>query len=207
MLFFSYGTNDTKRENSYMMQRSLAARLRILRAERGLTQEQAAELAHVTPETLSDLERGRRRAYMPTLAKIAKGYGVPVEELLEEPVPLADPLLAGGMPHSLEELLERRGARTRHLADENLLSKLRQASPEGANKIAEEVSAELVAITPDLVRLHEARHHDPKAARLWNEVQNRRWIVRLSVNENEPEGKQTLRKFRELDLVLGAATA
>jgi transcriptional regulator with XRE-family HTH domain len=90
LLSFRYGTNDTKSKNSCMMQRSLATRLRILRAERGLTQEQAAELAHVTPETLSDLERGRRRAYTPTLAKIAKGYGVPVEELLEEPVPLGE---------------------------------------------------------------------------------------------------------------------
>src|SRR5215208_6222216 len=69
-----------------MMQGSLAARLRVLRAERGLTQRQAAARAGVTPETISDLERGKRHAYMPTLAKIAKGYGVPVEDLLEEPV-------------------------------------------------------------------------------------------------------------------------
>jgi transcriptional regulator with XRE-family HTH domain len=68
------------------MQGSLAARLRVLRAERGLTQRQAAARAGVTPETISDLERGKRHAYMPTLAKIAKGYGVPVEDLLEEPV-------------------------------------------------------------------------------------------------------------------------
>lgn len=69
-----------------MMQGSLATRLRVLRAERGLTQRQAAARAGVTPETISDLERGKRHAYMPTLAKIAKGYGVPVEDLLEEPV-------------------------------------------------------------------------------------------------------------------------
>ena len=68
------------------MQGSLAARLRVLRAEQGLTQRQAAARAGVTPETISDLERGKRHAYMPTLAKIAKGYGVPVEDLLEEPV-------------------------------------------------------------------------------------------------------------------------
>ena len=70
------------------MQGSLARKLRILRAERGLTQERAAGLIGITPETLSDLERGKRRAYGPTLSKIAKGYGVSVEDLIEEPVPL-----------------------------------------------------------------------------------------------------------------------
>ena len=62
----------------------IALKLRVLREERGLTQKQAAELAHITPETLSDLERGKKPPYMPTLTKIAKGYGVPVEELVEE---------------------------------------------------------------------------------------------------------------------------
>ncbi len=71
-----------------MMQRSLSERLRVLRARRGLSLTEAAERAGVTRDTISDLERGKRRAYMPTLTKIAKGYRVPVEELLEEPVPL-----------------------------------------------------------------------------------------------------------------------
>jgi transcriptional regulator with XRE-family HTH domain len=38
----------------------IALKLRDLRAELGLTQKQAAELARVTPETLSDLESGKR---------------------------------------------------------------------------------------------------------------------------------------------------
>jgi transcriptional regulator with XRE-family HTH domain len=66
---------------------SLAQRLRVLRAERGWTLNQAAERAGVQPETISDAEHGKRRPYTPTLAKIAAAYGVPVEELLEEPVP------------------------------------------------------------------------------------------------------------------------
>jgi transcriptional regulator with XRE-family HTH domain len=69
-----------------MMQGSLAERLRILRARRGLTLIEAAEKAGVGRDTLSDIERGRRHPVMPTLAKIAKGYGVPVEDLLEEDV-------------------------------------------------------------------------------------------------------------------------
>jgi transcriptional regulator with XRE-family HTH domain len=71
-----------------MMQGSLARRLRVLRAERGLTLREAAAKSGVAKETISDIERGLRHPHDPTLAKIAKGYGVPVEELLEEPVPL-----------------------------------------------------------------------------------------------------------------------
>jgi transcriptional regulator with XRE-family HTH domain len=40
------------------MQGSLARKLRVLRAERGLTLRQAAEQAGVRPGTLSELERG-----------------------------------------------------------------------------------------------------------------------------------------------------
>ena len=58
-------------------------KLRVLRAERGLSLTKAAERIGVTRDTLSELERGKRRPYVPTLAKIAEGYGVPVKELLE----------------------------------------------------------------------------------------------------------------------------
>jgi transcriptional regulator with XRE-family HTH domain len=68
------------------MLESLALKLRVLRAERGWTLNQAAERAGVQPETISDAEHGKRRPYTPTLTKIAKGYGVPVEKLLEEPL-------------------------------------------------------------------------------------------------------------------------
>jgi transcriptional regulator with XRE-family HTH domain len=67
-----------------MMPGPIAMKLRALREERGLTQKQAAELSHVTPQTLIDIESGKRPPYMPTLTKIAKAYGVPVEELVED---------------------------------------------------------------------------------------------------------------------------
>ena len=70
---------------------SLALKLRVLRAERALTIEQAAAKAGVTPETISDAERGRRHPYLPTLRKLATAYDVPVEELLEA----EEPVLAG----------------------------------------------------------------------------------------------------------------
>lgn len=77
---------------------SFPAKLRVLRAQRGLTLIQAEEATGVTAETISELERGRRKAYMPTLNKIATGYGVPVEELLE----LEEPVLAGKAEGSVE---------------------------------------------------------------------------------------------------------
>src|SRR5215216_5452617 len=71
-----------------MMQESLARKLRVLRAERGITLQEAEELTGVTRETLGALEHGQRGAYTNTLQKIAEGYGITVGELLEEPVPL-----------------------------------------------------------------------------------------------------------------------
>src|SRR5215208_2517262 len=73
-----------------MVQGSLAHKLRVLRAERGLTLREAASLTGVAKETISDIERGLRHPHDPTLAKIARGYDVPVEDLLEEPVPLGE---------------------------------------------------------------------------------------------------------------------
>jgi transcriptional regulator with XRE-family HTH domain len=73
-----------------MMQGSLAHKVRVLRAERGLTLREAASLTGVAKETISDIERGLRHPHDPTLAKIARGYDVPVEELLEAPVPLGE---------------------------------------------------------------------------------------------------------------------
>ena len=68
------------------MQDTLARKLRVLRAERGLTLREAEQLTGVDKDTLSKIERGLRHPYDVTLSKLAKGYGVPVEELLEEPV-------------------------------------------------------------------------------------------------------------------------
>jgi transcriptional regulator with XRE-family HTH domain len=67
------------------MQGSLATKLRVLRAERGLTLRQAADRVRVRPATLSDIEHGRSQPHDVTLAKIAKAYGVPLADLLEEP--------------------------------------------------------------------------------------------------------------------------
>jgi XRE family transcriptional regulator, regulator of sulfur utilization len=71
------------------MQDTLARKLRVLRAERRLTVRQAAEKTGVDPGTISRVERGVQHPYDITLSRLATGYGVSVEELLEEPVPKA----------------------------------------------------------------------------------------------------------------------
>ena len=62
----------------------IALKLRVLREERGLTQKEAAELAGVSRLTLYRLESGKQAPYMPTVTKIARAYGVPLEELVGE---------------------------------------------------------------------------------------------------------------------------
>ena len=71
-----------KEESGGRMPGPIAVKLRVLREERGLTQKQAAELANVTPQTLIDLESGKRPPYMPTVTKLARAYGAPIEELV-----------------------------------------------------------------------------------------------------------------------------
>jgi len=63
---------------------AIAVKLRALREERGLTHKEAAQLANVGAWTLIRLESGERAPYMPTVTKIARAYGVPLEELVEE---------------------------------------------------------------------------------------------------------------------------
>ena len=74
-----------------MKQSSLAETLRVLRARQDLTITEACSRIGITRETLRDLEHGTRNPYYPTLEKIARAYGVTVEELMlpaheEEPV-------------------------------------------------------------------------------------------------------------------------
>jgi transcriptional regulator with XRE-family HTH domain len=103
------------------MRRNLALKLRVLRAERGLTIEQAAARARVTPETLSDAERGRRHPYVPTLRKLAQAYNVPVEELLsaeEEPVLAGKAEAPEETGPSAQEWARELGARLHGMTDE-----------------------------------------------------------------------------------------
>jgi DNA-binding XRE family transcriptional regulator len=70
-------------DSSMTQRRPIAEQLRELRAQRGLTLVEASEKTGVGRKTLSNLERGVHTPHMPTLTKIARGYGVPIEELLD----------------------------------------------------------------------------------------------------------------------------
>jgi len=66
-----------------MAQRRMVMRIKRLRDERGLTQEQLAHKAQISLGYLGRLETGRHDPKLSTLLKIAKALGVPVTELLE----------------------------------------------------------------------------------------------------------------------------
>ena len=75
----------SKGDNAEMPQAMLARKLRVLRAERGLSLRKASELTGVDIHTISDTEKGKHMPWDHTLAKLAKGYGVPIDDLLDEP--------------------------------------------------------------------------------------------------------------------------
>jgi transcriptional regulator with XRE-family HTH domain len=58
------------------------ARLRALRTERGLSQEEVAQRAGMAPSTLSRLESGARRLALDHLAPLAGALGVEIGDLL-----------------------------------------------------------------------------------------------------------------------------
>ncbi|MDO8185969.1 helix-turn-helix transcriptional regulator [Conexibacter sp. JD483] len=60
----------------------LAANVRRLRAERGLTQEQIANAAGLALSDVGRIERGERDPGVRVLAKLAHGLGVEVEDLV-----------------------------------------------------------------------------------------------------------------------------
>lgn len=60
------------------------ARLRRLRRERVLTQQDLQKATGVAQATLSDLELGRREARASTIRKLAESLGVEPKELIKE---------------------------------------------------------------------------------------------------------------------------
>ncbi len=60
------------------------ARLRRLRRERALSQQDVERMTGVAQATLSDLEQGKRGARASTLRKLAELLGVEPKELMKE---------------------------------------------------------------------------------------------------------------------------
>jgi transcriptional regulator with XRE-family HTH domain len=67
----------------------IGKRIRDLREERGLTQREVARRAGLTPSGVGFIEHGQtRNPSAETVMAVARALGVPVEELMREPVPL-----------------------------------------------------------------------------------------------------------------------
>ncbi len=62
---------------------SLGKRVRILRQEKGLTQEDAAARAHLDPKHFQAIEAGKTNVTMASLVGIARSLGVKLAELLK----------------------------------------------------------------------------------------------------------------------------
>jgi transcriptional regulator with XRE-family HTH domain len=78
----------------------LRARIRALRAARGLTQEQLCERADLSLDAISRIEGGSRAPTLDTLKRIADGLGVPLEDLIR-----SDPPPKAATPEALSRLV------------------------------------------------------------------------------------------------------
>jgi transcriptional regulator with XRE-family HTH domain len=176
------------RRRGYLMHRSLATKLRVLRAERGLTVRQAAELSGVAKETISQIERSERHPYDRTIAKLAHAYDVPVEELLEEPVLAGSPKVEG-LPS---------WATTSDMGD--FSERVSRLSVEDLGRLAEALSAQPILTRGDLpLSRQEAAERAIAFARV------------LVVHEKflaegiQPPPRFTLAQRRHLDVLAGEA--
>jgi transcriptional regulator with XRE-family HTH domain len=89
---------------------NVGKRLRELREERGLLQDELARKAHVARNTVSRIERGRLTPTVTMLEKLARGLGVEPGILLSPTIPKASP------PQDMDELLARAGVENNYLA-------------------------------------------------------------------------------------------
>lgn len=58
-------------------------RVRAVRTERGLSQEKLAELSGLHRTYISSLERGERNVSLQAIEKLAKAFGISVQELMD----------------------------------------------------------------------------------------------------------------------------
>ena len=77
----------------------LPKRLRACRAAADLTQEAVANVLGVTPDTISNYERGRTEPSLADIVRIARLYGVSVEHLVAGSTPTPPRCLHGIPAH------------------------------------------------------------------------------------------------------------
>jgi transcriptional regulator with XRE-family HTH domain len=141
-----------------MTQGSLAERLRVLRARRGLTLTKASEQIGISRHTLRGLELGGQEPHYPTLRKIADGYGVPVEELLEQPALHLDEAPATG--------LTKRGFPDVRGMDDEELNALRARARED-DAVFDALVKEHAAVQENVIRLREQDVSDEEMGDLY----------------------------------------
>jgi transcriptional regulator with XRE-family HTH domain len=191
------------------MHGSLATRLRVLRAERGLTVRQVAELSGVAKETISQVERGERHPYDRTLAKLAAAYGVPVAELLGEPVPLVEASRGTGHPEQLEDEEERSFIRQsadslkQHITKMKQLKELREAEMEDIES----------GVEPSDARVFQMQLADKGLRDLLNELGALGFAEAVTAGREMAEPwsiplcHELLRHLRDLEALTAQATA
>ncbi len=185
-----------------MMQSSLAERLRVLRAQRGLQLVDAAAKIGVDRHTLRRLERGVGEPRYPTLNKIANAYGVPVEELIEEPVPLGEAPEAGPNVETVREVpllddplivewLREHGLAWGTTTDAGFEGRVHGLDLEGVDEDGRPVS---------VMELGRAVTDEQDKARelLWTPSKYRSLGSRLPVDPNAPVAEQKLQRHDRL---------
>ncbi len=72
-----------QRSRDLEIARAFGQRVREVRLEAGLTQEQLAERAELHPTFISNVERGYRVPTVPTMLRLARGLGVEAGRLVD----------------------------------------------------------------------------------------------------------------------------
>jgi len=67
-----------------VIQKRVGEKIRVLRRQRGLSQEKLAEMIKMDFTSVNELENGKRNPSLKTIHKIARALKVPVENLFRE---------------------------------------------------------------------------------------------------------------------------
>lgn len=95
-------------------EKNLGQKIRLARQRAGLTQEDLAARVSLTPESISNIERGQQEPGIKTVQSLAKALGLPVAELVETSEELASSAERLQMEFQLRDLA--RGLSDRDLA-------------------------------------------------------------------------------------------
>jgi transcriptional regulator with XRE-family HTH domain len=162
--------------------------LRLARVRAGMTLREAEEETGVSKDTISRIERGLRAPQPLTVGRLAKAYGSPVKELLEESsAPLAED------PPQKQSREERVEERVQELIESPSFWAAKEKIEAGQQA---EVSETLVSYMKRRSKIYEDELKDPNsphfrsatAAALWAEAlhQEAGMLLKLAIEEAKP---------------------